>query len=55
MDCPKCHQKEIVIEHIDDKRKKLKCGACGFFEVRDERNLPMLVEVPTSPRSALNS
>jgi transcription elongation factor Elf1 len=51
MSCPKCNASAPLCEttRIDDKRVRIKCSKCGLNEVRDERNLPLLTEVPSLP------
>lgn len=49
MQCPKCGKQQLVETRLDTKTKKVVCKDCGFTETRDDRNLPLLTEVPSAP------
>ena len=51
--CPKCGAKQLMEMTLGPKTKKVVCHKCGFTEMRDDRNLPLLTEVPSSPTSSL--
>ena len=56
MHCPKCASTQVLAERLDERRTKYKCASCGFNEVRDERGIPLLMEVPrTTEATLLNS
>jgi transcription elongation factor Elf1 len=53
MRCPKCGKEHLVETRLDTSTKKVVCKDCGFSETRDDRNLPLLIEVPSAPGSGL--
>lgn len=55
MGCPKCENSQLLEESIDENTKRVKCGKCGFNEIRDSRNAPLLTEVPRTPGDSLLS
>lgn len=53
MKCPKCGKDHLTESRVDANTKQVSCKDCGFVETRDDRNLPLLTEVPAVPGPSL--
>lgn len=42
--CPKCGNKQLLIEDLGDGHKKIKCTQCGLQEIRDARGRKLLLD-----------
>jgi hypothetical protein len=50
MKCQKC-EKPMIVEALDDNRKRFKCNECGILEIRDGQDRKYLTSDQPAPQA----
>lgn len=55
MKCPSCGTEGVLVESLQEGKKRIKCQKCGLNEIRDRDGRKLLLDTPAVQRDPLLS
>jgi ribosomal protein S27AE len=55
MKCPSCNAEGVLVESLQEGKKRIKCTKCGLNEVRDREGRKLLLDAPSTRTDTLLS